>query len=263
MTERPLSGGVANAGRVTRAGQHVLRPASPHWRTIHKLLRSVRAAGFDGASAPAGLEPDGRERLEFIEGDVPVPPYPAWAQSDGALASVTLVLRRFHQASASLDLAGATWNRELADPVGSGPVVCHNDVCLENVVFRDGRAVGLLDFDFAAPGRAAHDVAAFARLCVPIDDDVSANRLGWQPADRPARLRLVADTYGLDAGGRLLLLDILSGQVARGGEFVRRHVAAGEPGFIAMWNQMGGQQRFDRRRQWWNERRDRYAAALG
>ena len=29
-----------------------------------------------------------------------------------------------------------------------GPIVCHNDVCLENVVFRDGEAVGLLDFDF-------------------------------------------------------------------------------------------------------------------
>ena len=30
-------------------------------------------------------------------------------------------------------------------------MVCHNDVCLENVVFRGGAAVALLDFEFAAP----------------------------------------------------------------------------------------------------------------
>ena len=50
----------------------------------------------------------------------------------------------------------------MADPDG-GSVMCHNDVCLENVVFRDGRAVTLLDFDFAAPGRRSFDLAAFAR----------------------------------------------------------------------------------------------------
>ncbi len=262
MTERQLPGGVANAGSVTQVGDHVLRPASQHWRTIHALLRSARAAGFDGAPVPVGVEPDGRERLEFINGDVPVPPYPAWAQSDDALASVAVLLRRFHEASDSFDLAGTTWSDELADPAGPGPVVCHNDVCPENVVFRDGRAAGLLDFDFAAPGRAVHDVAAFARLCVPIDDDISVARLGWQPADRPDRLRLAADAYGLDEAGRSLLLTVLSGQVARGGEFVRRHVEAGEPGFVAMWNQMGGAERFDRRRRWWDEQRARFAAAL-
>jgi hypothetical protein len=262
VTERQLAGGVANAGSVTRVGDHVLRPAGRHWRTIHKLLCAVQAAGFDGAPIPVRVEPDGRERLEYISGDVPVPPYPAWAQSDGALASVSLLLRRFHQASASFDLTGTTWSSELADPAGSCPAVCHNDVCLENVVFRGGHAVALLDFDFAAPGRPVHDVAAFARLCVPIDDDASAARLGWQPANRPGRLRLAADSYGLDASGRLVLLQVLSGQIARGGEFVRRHVEAGEPGFVAMWNQMGGAERFDRRRRWWHEQRARFAAAL-
>jgi Phosphotransferase enzyme family len=262
VTERQLPGGVANAGGVTQVGDYVLRPASPNWRTIHAVLRFVRAAGFDGAPVPVGVEPDGRERLGFIEGDVPVPPYPAWAQSDDALASAAVLLRRFHEASLSFDLTGTTWSGELADPSGPGPVVCHNDVCLENVVFRDGRATGLLDFDFAAPGRPVHDLATLARLCVPIDDDASAARLGRQPAERPARLRVAADVYGLDAAGRVLLLEALSGQVARSGEFVRRHVEAGEPGFVAMWNQMGGGKRFDRRRRWWAESRERFAAAL-
>jgi len=58
-------------------------------------------------------------------------------------------MRAFHDASYQFDSAGLEWSREMADTVG-GPVVCHNDVCLENVVFREGVAIGLLDFDFAA-----------------------------------------------------------------------------------------------------------------
>src|SRR5690606_25920688 len=128
--------------------------------------------------------------------------------------------------------------------------------------FRDGVAVGLLDFDYAAPGRPVYDLGQFARMCVPVDDDVNAERLGWLAADRPARLRLVADTAGLDAAGRAELLTTLDDPIALGGEFVRRRVELGDPGFVAMWNEMGGMERFDRRRHWWADHRDRFADAL-
>ena len=110
-----------------------------------------------------------------------------------------------------------------------GPVICHNDVCLENVVFRDGEAVALLDFDFAAPGRPVYDLACFARMCVPIDDDENRARFGWNDDDLPARLRLVD---------------------------------AGDPNFTAMWAEMGGMARFDRRRAWWQASRPHFAAAM-
>ena len=210
---------------------------------------------------PVGIDESGRERLVFIEGDVAVPPYPDWAQSDAALSSIAVLMAAFHEASRAFDPSGLTWSAEMADPVG-GPIVCHNDVCLENVVFREGVAVGLVDFDFAAPGRPVYDLAAFARMCVPIDDDVSAARLGWHPADRPARLRLIADAYGLDAPGRVQLGEALADSIARGGEFVRLRVEAGDPNFLAMWNDMGGMERFDRRRRWWAEHEDRFANAL-
>lgn len=149
----------------------------------------------------------------------------------------------------------------MADRAG-GSVVCHNDVCLENVVFRDGIAVGLLDFDFCAPGRAVYDLAQFARMCVPVDDDINASRLGWDLDDRPARLRLVADSYGLDRPGRNELLATLDDSIANGGEFVRRRVEAGDANFIAMWNEMGGAERFDRRRRWWIAHRQNFDRAL-
>lgn len=263
VDEVPLLGGVANAGAVVRVGAHVLRPSNAHTATVHTFLRSLRRVGFDGASSPVGVDGDGRERLEFIEGDVAVPPYPDWVRSDSALTSVAELMARFHRASAHVGLgdAEASWSNEMADPRG-GPIVCHNDVCLENVVFRDGVAVGLVDFDFCAPGRPVYDLAQFARMCVPIDDDVNASRLGWGSEDRPARLRSVADAYGLDPTGRGELLVVLDESMARGGEFVRRRVAAGDPNFIAMWNDMGGAERFDRRRRWWEAERPRFAAAL-
>lgn len=135
-------------------------------------------------------------------------------------------------------------------------------MCLENVVFRNGEAVALLDFDFAAPGRPVYDLGQFARMCVPVDDDRSAAALGWEPADRAGRLRLTADVYGLDAAGRRALLDVLDDAMARGGEFLRRRVAAGDPAFVAMWDEIGGMERFDRRRRWWAGAREAFVRTM-
>ncbi len=257
-----LAGGVANAGRVLRRGEFVLRPSNPHSATVHRFLGALRATGFEGASLPVEVQADGRERLVYLEGDVPVPPFPDWAQSDRTLASIAQLMRSFHEASAKVELVPSTWSEEMADPDG-GPIVCHNDVCPENVVFRDGMAVALLDFDFAAPGRPAFDLAACARMCVPIDDDLSAARLGWGPVDRPARLRLLADTYGLDIVGRRDLLGHLDRSMRRGGEFVRRRAVAGDPNFVRMLEEMGGMERYQRRRRWWDARRSDFARAVG
>ena len=260
--EEVLKGGVANAGAVTRVGEHILRPANAHTPTIHRFLRQLADEGFAGAPLPVGVDQDGRERLRFVFGEVALPPYPVWARSDEALASIARLLSRFHRAARTFpERASDTWSDEMADPVG-GSVVCHNDVCLENVVFRHGEAVALLDFDFAAPGRPAYDVACFARMCVPIDDDENRARFGWQGEDLPARLRLVAEEYGLDLEERSAVVAALDASIARGGEFVRRRVEAGDQNFAAMWAEMGGMTRFDRRRTWWNLSRPNFVAAM-
>jgi Phosphotransferase enzyme family len=256
-----LAGGVANAGQVIRQGEFVLRPSNPHTATIHRFLLALRSTGFQGASLPVGKPSDGRERLRFVDGDVPLPPYPTWVQSDGALESITRLMLTFHKASSQVEIDGGNWSHELADPDG-GLIVCHNDVCLENVVFRGGEAISLLDFDFAAPGRPIYDLAAFARMCVPVDDDRSAERLGWAAADRSARLRLVAATYGLGDSGRHELLEHLDHSMERGGAFVQRRAEAGDPNFIKMLEEMGGMERYERRSRWWEANRSRFVAAL-
>lgn len=258
--EELLAGGVANAGAVVRVGNEVRRPWNEFTASAHRFLRDVREVGFSGIPVPLGAHEDGRERLSFVPGDVPVPPYPAWAQSDQALASVAGLMRRFHDAARSVALEGA-WSSELSDPQG-GPLICHNDVCLENVVFRDGSAVALLDWDFAAPGSPVYDLAQMARMCVPVDDDLSASRLGWEKANTPQRLRLVSDTYELDRPGRNDLLSYLDESMRAGGRFVQRRVEAGDDNFIRMWDGMGGMERYDRRRSWWCNVRNDFEEAL-
>ena len=50
--------------------------------------------------------------------------------------------------------------------------------------------------------------------------------------------------------------------MARSGEFVKRHADAGEPGFVLMWEWMGGQERWDRRKRWWAAERPEFARSL-
>ena len=78
----PLAGG--NMNRVEREGGTVLRDAGPWTATVHRYLRHLALAGVVGIPEPLGVE-DGRERLTFLEGDVPVYPLPAWVWTDDVL----------------------------------------------------------------------------------------------------------------------------------------------------------------------------------
>jgi hypothetical protein len=217
---------------------------------------------------PLVVVPGGEERLGFIDGDVAFSPYPRWSLTEDALASTVKLLRGFHDATVGFVVPpGAAWSTEMADPDGAesaagGEVICHHDVCPENVVFRDGAAVALLDFDFAAPGSRVYDLARLALMTVPVDTPEDAARTGQGDLDPFVRLRVVADAYGL-APDRGELVDAVARNVARGGEFLQRRIDRGEEAFIAMRDQMGGMARYDRRRAWFEAQRERFLDSVG
>jgi Phosphotransferase enzyme family len=246
-----LPGGVANAGRVTRVGNLVRRPAPHNASTIHALLVHLADVGF-AAPGPRALNPDGYELVDFLPGDVAVSPFPAWSNADSTLVAVGRLLRRYHDAVAGFDMpSDATWSRELSDPAG-GPIVCHNDVCIENVVFEnvdfDERraAVGLLDFDFAAPGRPLWDLVHTARYWVPLTDPGLAAPTRGR-LDPFARLRLIVDAYGLTAHDRQALPDVIFEAEAVALQFVLARVEEGHPAFS--WD-APAQDRYDRKLSW-------------
>lgn len=169
QADGPLPGATANRGLVVRVGDAVLRPAAPCWRATHALLAHLSAVGFDGAPRVLAVSPS-TEMLTYVDGQAALPPLPEDTLTDAALVSVADLLRRYHAAVASFDPAGHTWPRPIPARFRTG-LVSHNDVHPANLVFRDGRAVALIDFDLAGPGSAAWDIATAARNWAPLQDD--------------------------------------------------------------------------------------------
>ncbi|MFE3516979.1 phosphotransferase [Streptomyces sp. NPDC059166] len=257
-----LAGGMANAGAVFRRGALVERPAPRNARALHSHLLALKEHGFDAAPTPVGPAADGREQLTFIPGDVALPPFPPWVLTTTALESVGTLLRRLHEAGAAIAVdTDDEWPLDLADPEG-GTMLCHNDVCPDNVVFRDGRAAALIDFDLAAPGRPVWDVAMTARYWVPMLDPVSAAALYPAVSDAPARLRILADSYGLSARERAGLPGVIEQATEVCRAFVSRRVADGEPVYVQALADRGGWERWDRMQTWLADHRETFAAAL-
>lgn len=257
-----LAGGTANAGAVLRRGPWVERPAPHHVHALHAHLLALRESGFDAAPAPVGVTADGRERLTFVPGDVALPPFPSWVMTTTALESVGVLLRSLHEASAGIAVArDVAWPEDLADPEG-GTVVCHNDVCPENVVFRAGRAAALIDFDQAAPGRPLWDIAMAARYWVPMLDPESAAVLYPAGLDASARLRVLADGYGLLPEDRAALPGMIERATDVCRAFVARRVADADPVYLRVLAERGGWQRWDRMRDWLAAHREAFTAAL-
>src|SRR5260370_26709142 len=105
-----------------------------------------------------------------MDGQAAVPPLAENTLTDAALVSVADLLRRYHLAAASFDPSGYQWPRPIPARFRTG-LVSHNDAHPANLVFRDGRAMALIDFDWAGPGSAIWDFAAAARYWAPLQDD--------------------------------------------------------------------------------------------
>lgn len=202
------------------------------------------------------------EVLSFLPGEVGLPPYPRWVAGEQILLEIGRTLHSYHESVRSFSPPpDAVWSTELADPAG-GPVICHNDVCIENVVFNQERVVGLLDFDFAAPGRPVWDLAMTARYWVPLLDPLSAGASNRGDLDPFMRVRLLADAYGLDGEVRPTFTKVLMQIEEVALRFVLNRVEQGEEGFARMWNELGGYERYERKMAWLRENLDRIDEAL-
>lgn len=244
--EVPLLGGTANRGLVHRVGDTVRRPMRRTSPATHALLQHLADVGFDGSPRVLGVDDTGREVLSFIPGDAVTTPLPGWGLTDAALRSTAELLRRFHDAAAGFDPTPHAWSHPVPPPF-DGVGMAHNDPNLDNVVFRDGRAVALIDFDLAAPGAPIWDVAAAARLWAPLRspsdiDDVRRGR-GIQ------RLSLLADTYGLDETARSGFATAVRQSHDWMCGIVRDGAAGGVPGFAAYWGP-GAAARAERTNRW-------------
>jgi phosphotransferase family enzyme len=257
LDEIPLIGGIANRGMVVRRGNTVRRPLRPTSTAVHALLQYLAEVGFDGAPRLLGIDDQDREVLTFIPGDAVTPPYPAWALTDDALRSVAQLLRRYHEAVAGFDMAGHDWP-DVAPPEYDEGLACHDDLNLDNVIFRDGRAVALIDFDWATPGSAVWDVADAVRLWAPLRPDryIDDARRGLGRE----RMRTFVDAYGVELDPDRLVQAVRLNH-DRMYRLIEDGAGAGNQGFAAYWAE--SEQRVAETRAWYAEQHETLVAALG
>lgn len=254
----PLPGGIANRGLVVRVGDTVRRPQRPTSAASQALLQYLERVGFEGAPRFLGVDAQDREVLSFIPGTALTPPYPDWSMTDEALRSVADLLRRYHEAVASFDPSPHAWPKSPSAPFNHG-LVSHNDTNLDNVVFRDHRAVAFIDFDLASPGSALWDVASTARLWAPLRSEADIHDARAGQALR--RLRLFVDAYGVGSADRATVVEALQLSHDWIYDIVRAGAEHGNAGYAEYW-QGGGSRRARRTRDWFATHFEQIARAV-
>jgi aminoglycoside phosphotransferase (APT) family kinase protein len=224
-----------------RVGNTVRRPVGSSRAAVRELLLHLENVGFDAAPRYLGRDEQGRDVLTWIDGEAPLPPYPAWAMTDRALAELGGMVRRLHEATLGLGGTATDWSAEWADPCG-GRVICHNDLYPENVVFRHGRPVALIDFAMAAPGRPLWDLAIATETWAPLGDP---ERRDHHPADLDgiARFGILARAYGVGAEQADELLGVVAEERAHAAANIRAEIARGNESWVNGWAAAGGDDR--------------------
>ncbi len=153
-----MHGGNTHAA-IVRIGDTVRRPTGAWTPGVHALLEHIGRRGYDGAPRVHGIDDTGREILEFVPGAVVWPDHFALVQNDAALFEVAATIRRFHEAAADFAFEAYVWSDRGSDVRGPSEIVCHNDLAPWNLVHQPPGCWRFIDWDLAAPGRVAWDLA--------------------------------------------------------------------------------------------------------
>jgi len=229
---------------VVRVGDTVRRPHQRQSFAVAAYLDHLERVGFDASPRYLGLDAAGRDVLTFMSGDVAGDPPEPWALTDALLASVARLVKRLHEASEGYDPLGEPFATRLRP----GELVTHMDVTPQNVVVRNGQAVGLIDFDLARPSTRLLDSLNTAMHWVPLRDPVDL-RSGSEHLDQFARLRIFADAYEWTVAQRTELPRIAAdGATASWARMKERAETLGG-GWARMWDEGVGDLIL-RRREW-------------
>lgn len=157
------------------------------------LLDRLRAAGVAGVPAWRGVDDQGRDIFDYLPGEVGNYPLPQQVRRDSAVITAARLLRGVHDASVPLaERADLPWQQP---PMEQAEVVCHGDFAPYNCVFRDGDAVGVIDFDCARPGPRRWDLAYALYRFAPLTAPGNTDGFG-DPTEQARRARLFLDSYG-------------------------------------------------------------------
>ncbi|GAA4739656.1 phosphotransferase [Amnibacterium soli] len=252
--EEPLLGGDVTEGLV-RVGDTVRRPPSAVSGAVEVVLRHLEAVGFEGAPRFLGRDGRGRDVLSFVDGEVAGRPWPDRIADEERLRSLARLLRGYHDAVAPLGLPEAVLAVPQPAPdglpartAGEPELVGHRDVTPENVVFRMGRAVALIDFDLLGPVTRVEELANLLLWWGPWMPEADRGP-ALRGADPARRARIAVDAYGLPETDRARLLPVSVNLADRSWHLMRWRAEHVGGGWARMWREGVGD-RIERRRAW-------------
>jgi hypothetical protein len=229
-----LRGGI---NEVVRIGDTVRRPIGPWSPCVHELLAHLEQVGFTGAPRWLGTDSDGREVLSLVPGICPWPDRAALLDT-AVVAAAARLLRAYHDAVDGWSPIAAHWQVAPID-VGGPEVICHNDVAPWNLIISDaGEVVAFVDWDAAAPGPRAWDIAYLAYRLVPLASPADLHLSGWPPdIDQISRLRAVRDGYRCNDQVWSDVLTALPRRVQGAYDTMCAWAGEDRPGWRAQWEQ--------------------------
>lgn len=181
---------------VERIGNTVRRPVNRWTPAVHSLLKYLDDTGFRGVPRILGVE-DRYETLSYIEGEAGVRPWPEVLRTDSGLTQLAEFLKSYHLAVKDFIPPG---DIEWCVPDlkwRSGSIIRHGDLGPWNTVWLDNVLKGVIDWDYAEPGKAIMDVAQIAWHLVPLRGDDFWRKAGFEePPALRKRLNVLCEAYG-------------------------------------------------------------------
>lgn len=228
--ETPLPGG--DVGGAVRSGRTVRRPTGPWTPAVHELLRHLNEAGLWGLPRVQGIDHQGREVLDYVEGrGVPVDKENVL---DSVLTEAVAWLREFHDVVYSYRPAGpVTWRSGTAE-LGSDQIICHNDPGAYNWIIQSGRFVAMIDWDQAGPGKPIDDLAFLAWTAIPLYREIPLD-------DTARRLDLLVDAYA--EYGPVTVLNAVRDRMLTAADRIEAGVKRGDEGLTNLARTQGEPQR--------------------
>jgi aminoglycoside phosphotransferase (APT) family kinase protein len=187
----------------------VHRPTGNWTHQVHQLLCYIKKKGFSGAPKPLGFDEYGREILEFLGGTTSDYPWTLNAGSMQALVAAAKLLRAYHDVSKDfLKYYPSLYSNWMLPSRHPQEVVCHGDFAPYNIVFKDEKAVGVIDFDAAHPGPRVWDIAYALYRFAPFMNLPKENHCE-NLKEQILRAKEFCNAYGLDKISRKGMTELM------------------------------------------------------
>ena len=139
--EIPFASGESNQ-KVVKVGNTVRKEPSENSEFVREVMTILSSNNFQYSPKYLGIDQKGREKMTYIEGE----------QMNHTEVTIDLmkqtleVLKQFHDILSISELSG------------DQETVLHTDYAPWNLIVREGKLVGIIDFDKIKPGKRIYDV---------------------------------------------------------------------------------------------------------